>query len=146
MNKTGSDSLQMFKERIEKRYYYFCIFLFDVLVGFYGLFHLNYLDNPQFTLVHHHKEKLDFLGGMTDDLWFNTLLITVGIILLLGILSNKRKLSNVAYVISIFMVVLVCTAFSIRGVFETHYNIEWAISFVLILMAIHGPREDGGKK
>lgn len=132
------------KKRIAKRYYYFCLSLFDLLVGIYGLFHLNYLDDPKITVIKH-KENFDFISGMTDDLWFNSFLALVGIVLLISILIRKNKLANTAYFISIFMAVLVCIAFSIRGVYA-HCNIDWAVSLVLILMAIKGSTGDGDDK
>ncbi|TPR16631.1 hypothetical protein DYZ95_07255 [Apilactobacillus timberlakei] len=108
------------------------------------MFHINYLDDPRITPFHN-KDAFSAVAGMTDDWWFNLMVIGLGFALLISVLANKHKSSSLFFMISIFFLILISFAFSIRTI-EQHYNITWLISLILVLIAIHTPREDGGKK
>ncbi|TPR12242.1 hypothetical protein [Apilactobacillus timberlakei] len=116
---------------------HFTIGISSIIVSAYVFMHLNYLDDPRvtpkFTKIH---DSFSAIDGITDDGWFATILMVVGLTMIFSILLNRKKVINLSFRIISALYATIGASFGIRGLLETHFNITWLFAFLSIALLV----------
>ena len=137
------NKLKRFGQHILSYWSYFSYGLFTLIGGLYVFAHLNYLDDPRVTTPPPPAmwERDSF--GFADDWWFASLLVFAGIILLIGVLLDKRLFRNVGLIMIAPLYGSLAFAFIVRGFFDFRFNLTWLFA-CLALVLLFGTAMRGG--
>ena len=131
--------------KLKKYYDYFCFGIFSIIGGAYILRNADYLSDPRVTPPPPPTGFEQFGSTFVTSNWFGVLLVIGGVILLCGVIGDRRFIRNIGLSwIAPLYGALACV-FTARGLFDYHFNLTWVFA-ILALAWIFKVASQGGRR